>query len=158
MLWIDQAGQHGRVISRKHIHRLIATADRHFRLRELIGRDARHLANFLRHDDRAIERLGHVLQPRRDVYRIADRGEHRMVAKTDVPDNDLAALNPDAESDRLAQLGGKLMIIYSTFAATFAAARIACRHAVAGSTASPNTKVMQSIELGQGQGQGQGQC
>ena len=59
-----------------------------------VGRYARGLADLFGNDNTAFQALGHVLQPRRDVYRVADRGEHGVIAKADVADDDVAAVNP----------------------------------------------------------------
>src|SRR6202035_4038443 len=42
--------------------------------------------------------------------RVAERGEHRVIAKADVADDDLAAVNADAELDRLLQFAGEGVI------------------------------------------------
>jgi len=55
-------------------------------------------------------RLGHVLQARCDVDRIAQRGEHGMIAEADVADDDFAAVNADSELHRLLQFAGQLVI------------------------------------------------
>ena len=54
--------------------------------------------------------LGHVLQPRRDVDRVAERREYGVTAKADVADDDLAAMDADAVLDRLAHFGRELVI------------------------------------------------
>ena len=59
---------------------------------------------------RAIQCLRHVLKTGRDVDGVAKRGEHRVVAKADVADDDLAAVDADAELDRLLQFAGELVI------------------------------------------------
>ena len=66
--------------------------------------NARRRAHVVREDDLAAEAFGHVLQPRRDVNGVAECGEHHVVAVADIADNDLAAVNADPESDRLAQV------------------------------------------------------
>ena len=109
-LGIEQAGEHGRVRRGAHDHRLVAPADRDLRARERIGSDARGLADVFRQDDLAIQTLGQVLQPRRDIDRVAERREHGVPAKADVADDDFAAVDADAELDRLAHFGGELVI------------------------------------------------
>ena len=68
------------------------------------------MVDFFRDDDGTIMRLRHVLKPGRDVNGVSECGEHRMIAKTDVADDDLAAVNADAELDRLVQLTGELVV------------------------------------------------
>jgi hypothetical protein len=59
------------------------------------------LAHFFRNDELAIEDFGHVLQARRDIHGIAQRGENRAPAKAHITDDDLSGVNADAVIDRL---------------------------------------------------------
>src|SRR5664280_3684247 len=47
---------------------------------------------------------------KRQVDGVADGREHPAVAETDIADDHLAAVNADAELERLAQVGGELVI------------------------------------------------
>ena len=75
---------------------------------------------------------------------IAQRGEHEVVAIADVADDHLAAMDPDAEADRLAQIWLRNWFSSSTLAAISAAARNAWRQASRRLTVSPNSASMPS--------------
>src|ERR1700722_10552362 len=87
-----------------HAHRFRAATDFNVLPRQRIVSNARRRAHVVREDDLAAQAFGHVLQSRRDVNSVAECGEHHVVAVADVADNDLAAVNADPESDRLAQV------------------------------------------------------
>src|SRR5205085_3863693 len=72
----------------------------HLAHRENIERDAGCRADDIRHDQLAIIFLGEVLQSRRDVDDLADRGSRRMLAVTEGTDDDLAAMDADADFER----------------------------------------------------------
>ena len=61
-------------------------------------------ANLFRYDSLASDALCHVLKPCRDIDRIPERSEHDVIAITDVTDDHFAGMNPDAESDRFAEI------------------------------------------------------
>src|SRR6202011_2872068 len=78
--------------------------DRDFALGQSIGRKPGGNTYLFRDDRFTSEALGHVLQPCRDIDRVTERGEHHVVAVADVADDHFAAMNADAETDRLAQI------------------------------------------------------
>src|SRR5262249_53447672 len=51
-----------------------------------------------------------VLETRRDVHRVAKRGEYGTSTKSDIANDDLATMNADPELDRLAEVAGELVI------------------------------------------------
>src|ERR1700704_156093 len=91
-------------------HRFAASSDRDLLLRQGGGRYSRSDAYLFRDDRFACEALGHVLQPCRDVDRVAERGEHHVIAIADVADDHFAAMNADAEADRFAQIVAQELI------------------------------------------------
>ena len=85
-------------------------ADRNIPTCERIPRQTRRLANLLRDYNLAIKLLGQVLQPRGDVYRIAQRREHGVTAKADIADNRLSRVDADAVLDGITHFRRELMI------------------------------------------------
>src|SRR5262249_13552734 len=84
--------------------RIAAPANRDLARGQRVGGEARARADVLRDQRLAIELLGQVLEPRRDVDGIAERGEHDVVLVADVADDDLAPVDADAEADGLAEV------------------------------------------------------
>ena len=107
---VNQCGQRRCAADRADHHRLTAPADRDLVLRQGVGRKPCGSVNFLRDDHLAGEALRHVLQPRRDIDRVAERGEDHVVAVSNVADNHLAAVDADAEADRFAQVVAQELI------------------------------------------------
>jgi len=70
----------------------------HLDLRSLRGAagEARQLAHFIGDHGLTSEFLGHVLQPRRDIDGVAERGVGDVFTVTDVADNNVAAIDADA--------------------------------------------------------------
>ena len=104
MLFVDQRQQHSCILDSTHDHRLVASADCDFLLRQGVGINSRGGANFIRDDGLACQALGHVLQPGRNIDGIAECGEHHVIAVADVADDHFAAIDADAEAKRLAQI------------------------------------------------------
>lgn len=100
----DDRRQRPRIRRGAHHHRLVASADLDLLLRQGIGSQTGGDANLVGDDGLARQRLGHVLQPCRDIDGVAERREHHVVAVADVADDHLAAVNADAEADRLVQV------------------------------------------------------
>src|SRR4029077_11837938 len=105
---IEETCQSGRIICDTDDHGLFAAANCNFSARQRIGRDTCWLENVLGDDGLAIERLRHLLQPRRHIDGIAEGGEYGVILKTDVADDHLAAMNTEAILDRLGQVGCEL--------------------------------------------------
>ena len=99
---IDERRQLPGVRDDTHGHGFVAAADRDLLLWQRIVGKAGGAADFLRDDRFAGQCLGHVLEPGRDVDGIAQRREDDVIAIADVTDDDLAAMDADAEADRLA--------------------------------------------------------
>src|SRR5437667_9400903 len=93
-----------------HHDRLVAPADLHLRTRERIGGNTGSLADFFRDDGLAIKCFRHVLQPRGDIDRVAQRREYGMAAKANVADDDFTGMDAYTVLDGLAHFGGELMI------------------------------------------------
>ena len=85
-------------------------ADRNIPTCERIPRQTRRLANLLRDYNLAIKLLGQVLQPRGDVYRIAQRREHGVTAKADIADNNHSGMDTNAVGDRLDHFRSELVV------------------------------------------------
>src|SRR3954451_9437962 len=100
----DQSREAARVFHGQDHHWLRPAADFDVMRRQGVGGQSRGLANFFRQDDFAGQTLRHVLQPRRDIARVAQRGEYHVVALADIADDDFTGVNPDAEADRLAEI------------------------------------------------------
>src|SRR6202021_622818 len=101
---VSQRQQHLRARDDAHDHRIGAAADLDLLLRQGIGRQAGCRTNLFRYDSLPSDALLHVLQPCRDIDRIPERSEHHVIAITDVTDDHFAAVNPDAEADRFAEI------------------------------------------------------
>jgi hypothetical protein len=80
--WLAEPDRH------TNAHRLIATSDRNVGSRKPDSRQACIVADLLGDDDRAIQRLRHVLKTRGDVDGIAECSEHGVIAKPDVAASD----------------------------------------------------------------------
>ena len=96
--------QFARPFDGTHPHRLGAAADFGFLGGESVGADSGGGAHFVRQQRLAAECLGHVLQPGGDVDGVAERGEYHVIAVADLADDDLAAVDADAEADRFGQI------------------------------------------------------
>ena len=101
---VDKRGQGVRLGDDTHVDRPRAAADFNVLSRQGVVGKTRRRAHFVREDDLAAQAFGHVLQPCRDVDGIAERGELHMVAIADIAHDHFAAVNPDAEADRFAQV------------------------------------------------------
>ena len=99
------------------------------RATEGVGRKAGLDVDLLGHQHLAAERLGQVLQARRDIDRVADHGELRVPLVADVAGDDEAGVEADAEADRLDRTVRQRAVQRSTLAAIAAQAAIACRQA-----------------------------
>ena len=83
------------------------TAHLNLSLGENIKRNAGCRADDIRDDQLAIVFLGKVLQSRSDVDDLADRGGRRVLAITEGPEDDLAAMDADADFERFRQFVGE---------------------------------------------------
>src|SRR5262249_24424054 len=107
---IEQASEHRRIGRREYGHGLDASANFHVMTPEPVQRYPSFLADLLGHGEPAIQALGHVLQPRRDIDGVAKRREDGMAAKSDVADDHLTRVNANAVLDRFAHFRLELMI------------------------------------------------
>ena len=72
---------------------------------QIVGAEAGQNAHVVRNQSLAADQLGQVLQAGRDIDRVADHRELRVALIADVARDDQAAVNPDAEADRIVRPG-----------------------------------------------------
>ena len=84
-----------------HPDRRVAAAHAQLAMRERVERHARGLADGVRHDRLTAEFLGELLQPRRDMDAVADRGQKKAVAIAQFAEDHVAGMDADADADRL---------------------------------------------------------
>ena len=89
---------------RSHSDLFGAAADLDLLDRQRIRGQVRRHPDAVGNDRLAGQALGHVLQPGGDVDGIAKRRKHHVIPIADFADDHLAAMDPDAEADRLAQI------------------------------------------------------
>src|SRR5690348_3795360 len=102
--------QAARTLCGAHAERHAATADGYFLGCQRVRRGSRAHEHVLGDQRFASELLGQVLKARGHIHRIAESGEYDVFLVADVADDDVPAIDPDAETDGLAQVLRKLRI------------------------------------------------
>src|SRR5215471_10742355 len=74
----EEICKHARIIGDTNDHWLFAASNCNFLTRQHVRCDVGGQKNILRDDGLAIQRFCHVLQPRRNVHWVAERGEYGM--------------------------------------------------------------------------------
>src|SRR6185295_14267248 len=108
---LGRPGRHEtRSVREAHRQRPVAAADGHLACRRRIGRQPGVATDLLRDGGLARELLCHVLQAGGHVDGIAERGEHDVLAKADVPDDHVTAVDADAVAYWLLAVFGEVAI------------------------------------------------